>query len=476
MSNNSIARLSLCVSLALFGGVHAHAQKTINFLDAPVVKSSIAIRWSATGKVMQVSLDGRRYHDLQSNSIFEGKGPIQVLYDQLNPLNVRAAATVKAVDDPGFTALSDFFKAAQTVTGLVIPTSTPAPAAGISPPACAAPYVDFEKLRANLYWADTDTLPKYLSAETRGWISAIDAGFQHNEPGWTAVGDGVAKANSTASDMNDNLVSARSAWKTIYDCSQNASTNADNRALYLAVVVSRPDVRISQIDQVRAAIVKLAKALQNSYVSDDNGTLLREKWAGDKNQDYVIQDVTATRDKMQEVTVKLTTMKFNFPPDVATIALDTEDLGSGVFTIQKYLPFVIEKSVGAVFGTLKQPTYGTATNADGKTVIARSPDQTLSVNPAAMVNFVCRCAGGLPMLQIGAATSKDLPAFLVGGGIRLFGLGKGDFGVTYGAMIGWYKELNKLQVGSVVTGTADINSDLTYKPHIKSYFGIQYAF
>src|SRR5205823_1255817 len=102
----------------------------------------------------------------------------------------------------------------------------------------------------------------------------------------------------------------------------------------------------------------------------------------------------------------------------------------------------------------------------------------LSANPAIMVNFVCRCAGGLPMLQIGAATSKDLPAFLMGGGIRLFGLGKGDFGLTYGAMMGWYKDLNKLQVGSVINGTKDIDSDLAFigKPHIKSYFAIQYKF
>jgi hypothetical protein len=181
---------------------------------------------------------------------------------------------------------------------------------------------------------------------------------------------------------------------------------------------------------------------------------------------------------MKEVTVKLTSVSFRFPPEAPAFSLAEEDLGSGTFTIQRYSPYVIEKSVGAVFGILKQPTYGTATTADGKTVVARTSDKSLSVNPAVMLNLVCRCAGGLPMLQIGAATSKDLPAFLFGGGIRLFGLGKGDFGLTYGAMMGWYKDLNKLQVGSAVTGTKDIESDLAFisKPHIKSYFAIQYKF
>ena len=82
------------------------------------------------------------------------------------------------------------------------------------------------------------------------------------------------------------------------------------------------------------------------------------------------------------------------------------------------------------------------------------------------------------MFQIGAATSKDLPAILVGGGLRLFGLGKGDVAIGGGAMFAWFKDLQKLKVGDVVTGTTQIDTDLGYssRPKLGGYFAIQYKF
>jgi hypothetical protein len=82
------------------------------------------------------------------------------------------------------------------------------------------------------------------------------------------------------------------------------------------------------------------------------------------------------------------------------------------------------------------------------------------------------------MFQIGVATSKDLPSILLGGGLRLFGLGKGDVAIGGGAMFGWYKDLQKLQVGSIITGTTDINNDLAYisTPKVAGYMAIQYKF
>ena len=83
------------------------------------------------------------------------------------------------------------------------------------------------------------------------------------------------------------------------------------------------------------------------------------------------------------------------------------------------------------------------------------------------------------MLQIGASTSKDLPAILTGVGLRLFGIaGKGDISIGGGAMFGWAKDLQKLKVGDVITGTKDIDADLGYAgtPHVKAYFSILYKF
>jgi hypothetical protein len=113
-------------------------------------------------------------------------------------------------------------------------------------------------------------------------------------------------------------------------------------------------------------------------------------------------------------------------------------------------------------------------------IVAKKGDKSLSANGAVIANFVCRCGTGLlvPMLQIGAVASKDLPAILLGGGLRLFGLGKGDIAIGGGVMGAWYKDLQKLKVGDVVSGTNDITSDLGLisRPKFGGYFTIEYKF
>jgi hypothetical protein len=84
----------------------------------------------------------------------------------------------------------------------------------------------------------------------------------------------------------------------------------------------------------------------------------------------------------------------------------------------------------------------------------------------------------VPMIQMGAATSKDLPGILVGVGLRLFGIGKGDIAIGGGGMFSWVKDLQKLKPGGVVSGTKDIDADLGYssRPKLGGYFVIQYKF
>ena len=82
------------------------------------------------------------------------------------------------------------------------------------------------------------------------------------------------------------------------------------------------------------------------------------------------------------------------------------------------------------------------------------------------------------MLQVGSAVSKDTPALLLGGGLKLFSLGKGAFAIGGGAMIAWVKDLQTLKPGSVVTGTKDIEADLGFSstPRIRGYLTLQYKF
>ena len=95
-----------------------------------------------------------------------------------------------------------------------------------------------------------------------------------------------------------------------------------------------------------------------------------------------------------------------------------------------------------------------------------------------MVNLVCRCGPSVisPMFQIGASASKDTPGVLVGGGIRLLG-SKTGLGIGGGLMWAYVKDLQTLQVGQVVNGTAQIDGDKTrLRGKAGGYVSIQYQF
>jgi hypothetical protein len=251
------------------------------------------------------------------------------------------------------------------------------------------------------------------------------------------------------------------------------SGNGDKQAIYIALSLDNPPPQLTQLTTLRDSITKIQDLLKVTYADSKH-------WARPELTNYIISDeLIPTFSQMQNVTVKVTNVAFKTDA-TGSVTLDLQAAGTAAFSVRKYTPLAPEIGVGAVFGTLKQPQYGTATNAAGQMTVAKASQTSLSVNPSVLANFVCRCGGGflLPMLQIGAATSKDLPAVLVGAGIRLFGLGKGDVAIGGGAMFGWYKDLQKLKVGDVVTGTKDITADLGYisTPKIGGYFAIQYKF
>jgi hypothetical protein len=216
----------------------------------------------------------------------------------------------------------------------VVPKPTNA-APELAGPPCTTPNTDLLALLNHVYYETAnDGLPTYLKNETDAWTNAIDNGFKAGKKGWEAVDDGVTKVNATADAMAAKNKLAKDDWIKIFGC----STTAPNPALqadYLAARLSRTDLRIAQIDDIRSSVVKLGKALESGYVRNDKRQNLTEKWTGPKEQDYVIgAEIQATREKMQEVTVKLTSMTFSVAPITSALSLDSEDLGSATLTVQ----------------------------------------------------------------------------------------------------------------------------------------------
>jgi hypothetical protein len=306
----------------------------------------------------------------------------------------------------------------------------------------------------------------------KGWIDKINESFAKGLNGPQSIAAGIDEITKSTTTFGRNLDLAQKAWTEIKGCADTAA--AEQKGYYEAAALSDQTSRIQQLSALTKATKQLSDLLEKQYANAD-------KWMGPNLTDYVISDeISLSFDKMQNVTVKVASVTLKVDSPSSALSTDQQAAGSATFSVRRYSSFTPEIGVGAVFGTIKQPTYGTGKNAEGQTVVAKAPDKSLSINPTILANFVCRCGTGLlvPMVQVGAAVSKDLPSILVGGGLRLFGMGKGDIAIGGGGMFAWYKDLQKLKVGDVISGTNDINADLGYlsRPKIGGYFAIQYKF
>jgi hypothetical protein len=211
--------------------------------------------------------------------------------------------------------------------------------------------------------------------------------------------------------------------------------------------------------------------LQETYTAD-------EKWL---NGVYYIvyPTIDPNAAEMDIVTVKVAAL--SLVTDDAKVSIKPEDRGAATIVVREFSRFAPEAGAGMVLAFVPRVFYGTGTNADGKTVVAVSKTEDVAVVPGGMVNFVCRCGAGPfvePMFQIGAAISKETPGILVGGGIRLFAMGKADISLSGGVVAAWVKKLKTLEVGDAISGSKDIDADLGFKglPTTRPYIAILVKF
>jgi len=496
--------MTAAVASALMSARPASAQ-TREFLDAPVVKSQIRVQWDAANKKFVYAIDNDdTFRDLKVNTLFLTKTSIFVTYYKINPLQFNASASISTADDPahgvvtklltgllsvastigvGPAAESAAASAAASATTAAAPFAAPAGAADLSgkpatPSGCTAldnAYLFIKQLDDAIY--GDATKPAAVKKTVTTWIDAIDKGYKGSDgmsaiaDGAKAIGDfvdGLDKTIATASDLITKLDAAAAAPAGLGPC------NAAAKNAYVLAHMTNPRARLDQLKAIKAAAAKLKDSLSSDFVNDSS------KWI--KGVNYKVSaEITPTPEKLQNVVLKAVKVTTKVDDTSGSLSVSDEDAGSIAITVRKYSPLAPEIGTGAVFGFIKAPKYGTSTNAAGKTVVAKEADNDVSINPSVLVNFACRCEMGpfvTPMFQIGAATSKDVPAILIGGGLRLFGFGKGDFAIGAGRMIGWVKDLTDLKEGDVISGTKDIDEHMKFsnKPRNDWYIVIQYKF
>jgi hypothetical protein len=471
--------------------------QTREFLDAPLVKSQIRVQWDATAKKMTYAVDDDRlFRELPAGKLFLTKTSVFVTYPSINPLRIHATASASAADDPARATIAKLLEAIMTVATTVQPAPAAADRevlAGILGPAAAAPTPRCparcpaageaqEGITAlNLALFGDATKPATIKRNIDVWIAAIDSAYlvSTTSKGPAAVNAGITSMATLLTSF-DTAINEASVHLAAVDAGARKKPNATDlcevavNTVYQLAELANPRARLDQLTALRSAVLKLKDALFTEYVA--NGS----KWVSGHNY-KISPELAPTPDKMQNVLVRTVNVIFKVDPASSALSIAEEDAGAATLTIRRYSPLAPEVGVGAVFGFLKQPQYGTSKNAAGETIVSRIADEGVSIAPSILVNFVCRCATGplvAPMLQIGASTSKEAPAILVGGGLRLFSAGAGDVAVGGGWLFGWVKDLQALREGDVVSGTKEIEADKGYtaRPQTSGYFVIQYKF
>lgn len=469
-------RLALLATLALATAVPCAAQDSL--LTAPRVREQIQVR--VEQKTVTFALDGRdNYFEVKENQPFVASVPVKLTYPRLNPLRYQPEAKGKKAPDPAFAVVKELIESLAKIPGIVAPAggASASRAAALGGDAGDDKCVQLANL-ANEYYddferelADDKVTPQGIADEWAKAIGAIDDAFGLGKTGPAAMRSGAASLQTYLKTVSGRVTSSANRYKAI----QAALDKDECPTVRPALRALRDNARFTNLSERLKSLEKLlkdwTKVLQETYTAD-------EKWL---NGVYYIvyPTIDPNAAEMDIVTVKVAAL--SLVTEDAKVSIKPEDRGAATIVVREFSRFAPEAGAGMVLAFVPRVFYGTGTNADGKTVVAVSKTEDVAVVPGGMVNFVCRCGAGPfvePMFQIGAAVSKETPGILVGGGIRLFAMGKADVSLSGGVVAAWVKKLKTLKVGDVISGSKDIDADLGFKglPTARPYIAILVKF
>jgi hypothetical protein len=481
VASHRLKRALLALAFVVPGAAPVEAQ-TREIVGAPRVQSRIRVQWDpALGRITVAVDDQETFSPLAMSQSFLTDGALAVTYPRLNPLRIDAASTLSGAGAaPGGTTTARL-RALLALATVAAPSrslasgGSPPGVSPSSPESCAAlttARTDAEALISRLsVTRNTPTVATLIES----WRRAIDDAFATATDGAAAISAAVSLMGDFVADLDARIgevdvIVTRVEGETVKPSPGPCETSA--RAVYETLRLMNPRARLTQLAAVRSAVVLLRETLSRDYVTPGAA-----KWRGIEYR--LGADVRPTSGTPLTVVVRVTQVNFEVDGSSGAIIASEETGTSAAFVAQRFSRFAKEFAVGTVISTVTRPSYGTTMNGSGATVVAELPRERTSVNPGLMASFVCRCQTGpfvAPMLQVGVATSKDVPGLLAGGGIRLFGLPKGDVALGVGLMVAWVKDLRTLEAGDPVGGTSDIQADLRSVRRQGAYFSLQYKF
>lgn len=235
---------------------------------------------------------------------------------------------------------------------------------------------------------------------------------------------------------------------------------------------------LSKLSEQKALKYHPFQQLKNAYTLADEMYKKASEHEGTSQKWCIRLNPIVLKDKkVHEYTLTVSRSGYRITDDATLEATPVQALFSVSFKVRKFQRFVKEPAAGMVWTAFDYNTYGTTTDSAGMMLVSATPDKVRNLKVSGMLNYNLYAPnlGFTPFFQIGAAYNGELPVLLTGAGLRLK-IKDSTIGISGGISGAFVRELNKLQVGSVVNGSSAIDQDLIYRPVLapKGYFGIQF--
>jgi|GEM_PF-3091775 len=448
--------IATAVLLCLMTTAESHAaDETVALLQAHRVDHTVGISWTAA-KTVRYDTDRNGEGTLDSTT-FVATGGVTLLIRDFHPLLMEVTADEKKEDEPTLKGSTDFIEAVLATVKPIVPVPTdtnlrkwPAPAVGAS---------DCERVQSKIRAAESAV----GQLNDLAFDDGTRAKWAHDATGASNVAKVEGEVELRVRTLQTNLDAIEEANKAIRgapdDCEFEAKTQ--HAVALLASSAQLLADRSKQLTNLRTLSKSLAKWAEP------------QRWSRKDPTAYVLITPEVTRDKKDTVTIVLTPRSLDA---TGQLAADEAGVVTRTAVFRFYRHFVSEFGVAAVYNDLRYPKYK-VTEQDGTSVVVSDGTDSSNVNAAVTLNLICDCLGNdtvYPGFQLGVSKAENYPGLLAGGVLRFSGTKR--FSLAVGRMVTWYKDLDKLQLGSPASEN-DLKADLSLRRSPSAwYLAVQYTF
>ena len=476
-------RTAFAVLLLVGAPLQAQISRGTNqLLTAPIVQDLLEIRVTpGNGQTPGVQYrpdpkDDKGFKTLIEGQTFVAPGEIDLAFPDFSPLRYAVTTSETLVADENFNGVQKFLEALLGLGRVAFPNradlaeavraaDTLMAAAEAAPPRTSN-CNEYELLRRTLLRLQTQTEVELVGQrDLQSWIEG-STGLDNVRDTRIKIQEKSTKVSESLDEL-DELEKKIAAIARLEDEGFCAEIRASTFAQVYELTRDVPRTRQS-LNALKKSLDGLNKALE-PFTEPTS-------WRGDRRTTWVFHKASPSFQNGKELKIAIHRTGLALGGE-GGIVVKTEAEVTRTITLRQYSRLVPEFSAAMIYSDVEYPKWGTE-EKDGMMVVAPVKDDTANIEGAVMLNLILRKRTPsfvYPAFQLGISSAEDVPGLLAGVGLRF--TQPTTWSLMVGGMLTWAKDLNNLKPGDVVTGTAQIESDLTLKRQDPAlYVAFQYNF